>query len=491
MPPVATVPDGADERVSTPATSGPLPVPELAEPDPGQATVSWRECEGVIAAGLAATPPPAGLPADCASVVSVLDSPPGRGRAEIELLRIGTGPIPLVVVADIDGTPGTLAAARLAASMPPAVLAQFSLVGVDRRGTGVSDPISCIPLSTRLAMLESDPASGDFEGWLADARTAGQKCSIALENRLPVLDTWRTAADLDVVRDALGTDRLNAIGRGEGSRVLIVYAERFPDRVGRLVLDGVPDPSHDAAIMLEGAAAGAEAALTAFAADCVSRACALGVDPKQTIITLLGRLRTAPLEGPEGLALTAGATLRALQIGLADRPRWPALADALTAAGAGDPTGLNALVAPLVTDTGEHAPEFDITLVTGCNDTRTRVATAQVVRSLTAWQSRYTVFGALRAQWLAWCAPWPIPAQPMPVLTAPGTPPIVVLGTAADPLTPGAGTERAARQLASATLVTWQGAGHGALGRSSCATDAAAAFLLTAKLPRDGTACPP
>jgi hypothetical protein len=101
------------------------------------------------------------------------------------------------------------------------------------------------------------------------------------------------------------------------------------------------------------------------------------------------------------------------------------------------------------------------------------------------------MFGALVAQRLSLCGVWPVQTQPLPSPTARGAPPIVVLGTASDPVTPLPGTERATHQLARGTLVTWQGGGHGALGFSSCATDAALAFFTDAKVPRDGTACPP
>ena len=39
--------------------------------------------------------------------------------------------------------------------------------------------------------------------------------------------------------------------------------------------------------------------------------------------------------------------------------------------------------------------------------------------------------------------------------------------------------------------MSWQGGGHGALGFSSCTTDAALGFLTDAKVPRNGTVCPP
>jgi hypothetical protein len=58
-------------------------------------------------------------------------------------------------------------------------------------------------------------------------------------------------------------------------------------------------------------------------------------------------------------------------------------------------------------------------------------------------------------------------------------------------MTPQLGTDRAAQLLPSAVLISWQGAGHGALGHSPCATDAVRGFLSDAKVPSAGTACPP
>ena len=115
----------------------------------------------------------------------------------------------------------------------------------------------------------------------------------------------------------------------------------------------------------------------------------------------------------------------------------------------------------------------------------------QLTSTAAEWDKKYPIFGALVADRLALCGVWPVQTQSLPTPKAAGAPPIVVLGTATDPVTPLAGTERAAGQLANATLISWQGAGHGALGVSACATDAALGFLRDAKVPRDGTVCPP
>jgi pimeloyl-ACP methyl ester carboxylesterase len=483
------------ENPGAPAPSSNAPsqpgVPELE--DPQGATVRWNTCNDNITARLAQPPLPAWLTVDCMRVTTPLDSPyaPGRGSIRMQILRAGRGPIPIVVVNDIGGDPGTIYAARLAASLSQDFLARFSLIGVDRRGTGNSEPPDCVPKEVREQLVAIDPPIDPVNDWLEPAKTAGQQCSIALEGRLPALDSWRTTADLDNVRTVLGMQRLNAIGHGEGSRVLSVFAERFPDRVGRFVLDGLPDATQDEVARLEGVAAGAEATWQAFAADCVSRGCELGPDPVQSLPQLLTALRVTPLSTPDGFRFGAGVGLRAVLKGLSDRRVWPALSAAIDKARQGDGTGLATLFSPVVLDTEGQAPTFDGELVIGCNDAKTRLSAEQVTKTAEDWNKKYPMFGALVAQQLSLCGVWPVQTQPLPSPVAKAAPPIVVLGTASDPVTPLPGTERAAHQLAKGILVTWQSGGHGALGFSSCATDAALAFIGEAKVPRDGTACPP
>jgi pimeloyl-ACP methyl ester carboxylesterase len=70
-------------------------------------------------------------------------------------------------------------------------------------------------------------------------------------------------------------------------------------------------------------------------------------------------------------------------------------------------------------------------------------------------------------------------------------PPVLVLATSADPVTPAEGARRTAQSLPSATLAIWQGQEHGALPRSPCIVDLVTRFLLDASIPKQGTLCPP
>ncbi|MFC4855040.1 alpha/beta fold hydrolase [Actinophytocola glycyrrhizae] len=480
--------DGAGASVTQ--SVQPDEVPPLEEADSG---IHWRTCSDEILDALSAQQLPDWLRTDCGRVNGVLDSPyaPGRDTARIQLLKAGDGPVPIAVVNDVDGLPGTIYAARLAASLPPEFFEEFQLIGMDRRGTGNSAAANCLPQQVRREMIEPDPAALDVEAWFEAAQTAGQQCSIVLERQLPAFDTWRTAADLDTLRNRLGVSRLNAIGHGEGSRVVSMFADRFPDRVGRLVLDGVPDPTPDAQLALEGVAKGGEAAWDAFVADCVQRGCELGAEPERAFLELLGELRTNALPGTDGVDITAGATMHAVRIGLSDRRTWADLASALAKAADGDGSGLLTILAPTVLGSEVQAASLDGTLVTTCNDMKTRMSPDQVRTAAEDWQDKFPLFGPVAAQRLAFCGPWTVPDHPLPTPTGRGAPPILVLGTASDAITPLEGSQRAAQQLDSGVFLSWQGAGHGALGFSVCATTAATRFLTDGAIPRNGTVCPP
>ncbi|HEX4705821.1 MAG TPA: alpha/beta fold hydrolase [Pseudonocardiaceae bacterium] len=480
-----------------PVTSGPgsssaRPLPGLDRPSSN--LIGWSDCTSTTRERLGATTVPAGLKFQCARVLSALDSPsaPGEGYTRLELLRVGNGPTPLVVLNDLDGLPGTLYAATLAAVLPSAFLRTFALVGVDRRGTGASDPVHCVPEDDRAQIVGYDPTDTDLSGLLDASRDASQQCILALDTRSAALDITRTAEDLETIRQELGVSHLDAIGHGEGSRVLTTYADTYPGQVGRFVLDGAPDPTVNATDAVTARAASAEAAFTAFAAQCVQLNCPLAPNPKAVLTQLLGQLRSQPLDLPDGTEITNGTAVNAVLAGLAaPRSGWPALAGAIAAARTGDGTGLATLVEPMVSGTQTDPARLDARLVSGCNDQTDRLAPDQVSAAMKSLSAKYPLFGGVFAQSLLLCGPWPVPNRQLAKPTAKGAPPILVLSTANDPVTPVIGSQRTAQQLDSGLLVNWLGSGHGALGQSSCTTRAAQAFLIDGHLPANPTTCPP
>lgn len=486
--PVIAVKGEENQPVDQSALAGPQPVPPLGEYRTD--SLGWSPCNEQMKDRLGTETPQSDQTYECARMTVVLDPPsrPGRGTLGVALMRVGTGKSPLVVVNDPGGEPGTMKAARLAAALPKELLSTYTIIGMDRRGTGRSDGLACVPQATRAQLVEYDPAEPEQSNLVVAAGDASQECVLDLEGRLTAFDSWRAAADLERLRDYLGTDRLNAIGLGEGSRVITTYAQRFPARIGRIVLDGAPDPTLDQVGVLESRAVAAEATFEAFARDCKTRGCALA-NPKEDVGSLLTQLRTTRMRG-EFVDLTPGSALNAILIGLADRARWPALADAIVKARAGDGSGLFTLLDPLMNDLDENPPRFDAGLVIGCNDTQTRIPPDRVKALAVDWQSKHKMFGAVFARQLLHCNPF-VPPKAEKVEPLKSAPPIVLLSTANDVLTPVSGTEHAAQRLPGSALIGWQGSGHGALTLSGCATTAVRDYLIDAKVPSNGTVCPP
>lgn len=483
-----------------PQTTGPqepAPLPPLVpNADPAMA---FDDCTSDTADALGAAAVRPELRYECGTITVALnpDEPRRRaGTAQLHVLRAGTGPVPLVVVGDVAGEPGSLLAARLANQVPPELLTSFTLVGMDRRGTGASEAIDCVPAAVRQKLVAIDPGAPQPDGAQAvldAANQATRTCVQQIEQLLSLIDSWRAATDLEELRLALRSERLNAVAIGDGSRVLSAYLGRFTASAGRIVMDGAPDPTLDSIAASLDLAAGAEHAYDAFAADCAATACPLAPDPRQALTTVADRLRAGPVTSADGTTVTAGTLFGAVLAGLADTTRWPALAAAIASAGTGDVAGVVELVRPLLGDVdGEGTPaRLDAALLTMCNDTSTRVPPDRVGQLAGEWEKQAPLFGALYAQRLLVCSPAPVPGRTVPAPRLPGTPPVLVLGTDGDPLTPPAGTRRMAEALAGGILVNWQGNGHGSFPRTPCVTTAVLGFLVDGTLPRNGTVCPP
>ena len=75
-------------------------------------------------------------------------------------------------------------------------------------------------------------------------------------------------------------------------------------------------------------------------------------------------------------------------------------------------------------------------------------------------------------------------------VTAPGAPPIVVIGTTRDPATPYVWAKALAQQLSSGVLVTYNSDGHTAYDHgNSCIISAVNRYLNRLVVPRNGLRC--
>lgn len=481
-----------------PVDPTPLPTPELLPPlQPQDSTISFVDCttDALAVLGLPA-PTDRELSVECGELpVPVDPARPELGSVLLGVVRAGTGGVPsekppLLALGDSVAGPTVAHAVQLATRVSPALLEQYTVIGLDRRGAGV-DRLDCAPAEARAALLDADPAAvtdADLAALLEHAAAVVQSCNLDLPSALSGFGNAATAVDVEVLRSRLGVPTLSAIGVGDGAAALATWARSTPGGVGRLVLDGPGDPLAGEADETAARAAAAEAAFNAFALACAAAgACPLGPDPRATVTGLVDRLRTQPLTTPDGRRLTAGSATRAVLLGLSEPTGWPALAAALAAAVGGDAAPLRTVLDPVVGPRGR----FDGTLAVACNDSAARFSPIEVGELAVRLGAEHPLAGGAFALDLLACSPWPTRTSTASVDPAGGLPPILVIGTAADPRAGLDGSRRTAGSLPTGVFLDWQGAGTGAYPRTPCVTGVVEAMLVGEQIPTSGTLCPP
>ena len=498
-----TIGPSARTGVATSGTGSP-PAPTtsssgvpLGPGGPGQHAdpIRWSECSDVDpvdpATGTTFT-------VECGSVVISRPSSDPFGDQVIELSRARAPGVPedapnLLVLSGEPGENGRAQVASVAGALSPAVREKVAVIAVDLTGTGQSAPVDCLSGSDSRAIvsLGADPTQTAAGNALADlSRSLTFDCGDAAGAGLSLLNTTAATDDLDTVRAALGTSTLNVLGVGYGATLAAVYADRYPGRVGRMVLDAPTNPLDAMDTTAAAVARASEKALDAFAAACPTFAggCPLGANPRATITQLVAQLDGAGSLG--GGRPTGGTVLLALLLGLGDIAGWPNLAAALAAASKGGTSPLEKLLDRQLGLDGS-SDWLTGSIIYRCNDSSLRTSQAQITDAVNAVKSDAPLFGPFTTGLVGLCASWPAPEAALGAVTATGAPPVLVLGSVGDPVAPYEGVQSLAGQLATARLVSWQSGQHGSYPASPCVTGIVDAYVLNGQMPDVGTLCPP
>jgi len=119
--------------------------------------------------------------------------------------------------------------------------AQRDLVFVDQRGTGRSAPLVC-PDDEPAAVLQPLDQAWSLPDRLARLAACRQALAGLPHGDLRLYTTSLAMADLEALRQTLGVAQLNLIGASYGTRAGLEYLRQHPQRVRRLLLDGVVPP---------------------------------------------------------------------------------------------------------------------------------------------------------------------------------------------------------------------------------------------------------
>lgn len=378
---------------------------------------------------------------------------------------------------------------------------QYDLVAFDPRGVQRSEPVRCADGPELDKLFAFDPDYSTDAGIQAVIDTYGKfgkECANRTGPLLGHVDTESAARDMDVMRAALGDDQLHYLGYSYGTQLGATYAAIFPEKVGRLVLDGALDPTLTPGEVSKGQAIGIESALRAYVTDCqAAKGCPLSGDADHglaQIRALFDEAKANPLPTGTNRDLTQSLAFYGVAVTLYSQSLWPALTQALKPALQGDGSKLLQLSDAYFErqSDGTYASNSnEAFFAIHCADAREsadfdvmRAQAADIVAAAPTVGSFLTFGGTT-------CAQWPTPAvDPLPSYAAEGAAPILVIGTTNDPATPYAWAQMLSETLSSGELLTYEGEGHTAYGASnSCIGDAVDSYLVSGTMPPEGTRC--
>lgn len=381
------------------------------------------------------------------------------------------------------------------------LIKRYDIVGFDPRGVGLSTPVHCMTDSQTDTLIAADGTpdnQSEINSIVSLAKTLSRGCATKSDPTYKFVDTVSAARDIDILRAALGDEKLNWLGKSYGTFLGATYAELFPTKVGRMVLDGAIDPRLTNQKLAYGQALGFENSMHRFAADCVMKSdCPLTGNADSAfgqIANFIKKMDTNPKKLADGRMFTQAMAMTGILGSLYDKVYgWPQLRKDLKSALRGDYSGLASSL-DWYTSRGSDGKfsdnSNDAIAAVNCLDRPDRATVAQTKSLAQAWSTKAPVFGA----YLAWsnvsCSYWQTPATGKPeTIKATGSPNILVVGTTNDPATPYPWAKALAAQLSKGLLLTMNGDGHTAyMQGSSCIDRVVDAYFVSGNA-TNGTIC--
>ncbi|MFE9246232.1 alpha/beta hydrolase [Nocardiopsis sp. NPDC006938] len=381
----------------------------------------------------------------------------------------------------------------------------YDLVSFDPRGVGESAGFTCPAWDAMERPLEAveDVAPADVDhDRLQDLESAARRFTWSCldevgEEFLANMGTVNVVRDLDLIRDALGDDRLTYAGFSYGTYIGALYADMYPENTRALVLDGALRTRRG--LIDDGVeqSRGAQTAWEAFVAYCLEGApeCPFtgAEEAPGEAEALLAGLDRRPLV-VRGQRIDRHEMLTLLRDSLHTERQWESDAHLLARIALGDTRDpfVQAYLGRFVDGRNESpGAEESAFMAVRCADHEPPGGVRAYQEGAERAARSSPFFGGDDVWSYLPCASWPDAESAARAPSAPMAPPLLVVGTRNDPATPYAWAEELADQLATATLLTYEGGGHTAYaGGRSCVDAAVDAYLLDGVVPEHGASCP-
>ncbi|WP_413318618.1 alpha/beta hydrolase [Agrococcus sp. 1P02AA] len=465
-----------DDRLGPPQWSptGEQVAPEL-EPFFDQ-QVDWAECAGLYCGTVAAPMNWDDASADSIELAVTVAPATGERRGAILYNPGGPGASGVEYVRDYGDY-----------LLHPDVREHYDLVGFDPRGVGGSTPISCYDdpqeLYDWLWEIPEGPApeplsDEDLEEQLESSRWFGEACLEHTGPYLELVGTEQVASDMDLLRALFGEEQLDYLGVSYGTLIGATYADLFPERVGRMVLDAAvaPDATDFEGTLFQ--AAGFELAYGNFVDDCLaSGECPFTgskADALAQTRALIESLEEDPIPVADGRELGTGALFIAIAANLYADWQWEVLREIIADVQAG--SGESAFAAADdyygIDPDGSFADNsLEALIAVNCLDSPAVTDFAQIRANAEEIMAAAPTLGPDFVG-VGSCAAWPFEATREPhEITAPGAEPIIVIGGVNDPATSYQQAVDLAEMLESGVLISVDAEGHGQYNNGNACVD--------------------
>ncbi|MGE0220714.1 alpha/beta hydrolase [Mycolicibacterium sp.] len=448
--------------------------------------------------------------AQCGTVAVPFDYAKPQGpQAQLAIIRVPASGQRIGALVVNPGGPGA-SAVDTVASMGAALAdteigRRFDLVGIDPRGVGHSTPELRCRTDAEFDAYRAEPLADYSPAGVAHIEAVYRRFADQCLDRMGAdflanVGTAAAVRDMDVVRQALGDEQISYLGFSYGTQLGAVYAERYPERVRAMVLDGAVDPSLDPVTETLNQTAGFQQAFDRYALDCATSSdCPLGTDPARFVDRfhqLVDPLVTRPAATSESRPLGYQDAITGTASALYSQRYWRYLTSGLLGLARGtDPADLLLLADDYQhrDRNGHYKNQQDAFTAIRCvdavypDDPAVWVAADRRAREVAPFLS-YGTFTGYASRDV--CAMWPVP--PTPVVrpaVSPGPGKVVVVSTTGDPATPYTSGVELARQMGAA-LITFVGTQHTVVfNGDACVDTAVVDFLVDAVVPPPGLRC--
>jgi pimeloyl-ACP methyl ester carboxylesterase len=462
----------------------------------GVPRLTWNDCQDGFQCSTAAVP---------------LDyDRPGGARIDLALIRLpATDPARRIGTLFVNfGGPGASGLQRLRERgrwpwlFSPELRARFDVVSWDPRGIANSTAVRCFGTEAeQQAFFGSFPEmptdDSGMPAFLAKSKELADRCAQQAGPILRHVSTANTARDLDLLRQAVGDQKLTYHGISYGTQLGATYANLFPDKIRAMVFDGTMDfvgnaTGHgDAGFKVpldtrQDVATGIAGTFGQFLRLCAEAGpkCAFSAgDPQAKWAAITARAKQGPIT-VDGATWTYSAIVNAAA-DLSDSRGWPDIAQLLQRLY----DARNTLAARSEQYTSNRTEAFN---AIQCSDSDVPTDPAVYSRYAASEDQRVPDFGRVAVLDMMSCAFWQ--AKDTDRYTGPWnrrtSAEILVLNNSYDPSTPVHGARDGAAELARARVFVTEGYGHSSMYvPSTCTEQVKRNYLIYSAFPAPGKTC--